>query len=281
MPDKEVRSHLKHLRLEGKSELTMYHRERALLRLAAFLPVPLLDADDAMLYDWRASLRVSDAAAAGYISHVKEFYKWAHKRGLIESSPATELPVPKLGRRQPRPIPDADLMKAVADASGTVRIWLVLAAWCGLRAKEIAGLRAENIRLRDRKPVIIVASDATKGTAERTIDLCDFARAELAACRLPVTGHAWTYADGRPVRPWWVSKLCNAYLHEHGIASTLHCLRGWFATTAYAESQDIIAVQEMMGHASIETTRPYIRHGSARNKAIVGRLPVPPLGRAS
>src|SRR5262249_9491117 len=166
-----VRFHLRHLRLEGKSETTIYHRQKRLEHLAAVLPVPLLEATAEQLYEWRASLKGADVTAATYISHIREFYAFAVRRGLIEADPAAGLPVPKLPRRRPRPIAENDLMNAVSVANKRVRIWLVLAGWCGMRAKEIALLRAENIRARDDQPHILIAFNATKGRRERIIPL--------------------------------------------------------------------------------------------------------------
>ena len=270
-----IRANLRHLRLLGRSEQTVYHRERALRRLAAALPVPLIDADADMLYEWRASLTVTNATAACYLSHVKEFYAWAVARGLVESSPALELPVPPVPRRLPRPIAEADLMSALELAGRRVRLWLVLAAWCGLRAKEIALLRAESIRLRDAQPRILIAGNATKGIRERSVPLCPFAAGEIEAAGLPSTGLAFVGASGQPLRPWMVSKVCNSHLHDCGIADTLHTLRHRFGSQAYAVDHDLRQVQELMGHAHIQTTAGYAAIDAARSAQIVGALPVP------
>jgi site-specific recombinase XerC len=39
--------------------------------------------------------------------------------------------------------------------------------------------------------------------------------------------------------------------------------------------RDIVEVAELMGHASIETTRGYTKRNRARSAAIVAALPVP------
>lgn len=270
--DREVKTHLKHLALEGKAALTIYHRQRALARLAAALPVPLLDADEGMLYDWRASLQVTDAAAAGYISHVKEFYRWAVRAGYLLASPAEELPVPKVRRRQPRPITEADLNRAIETANARVRIWLILAAWAGFRACEISSLRVEDLRLNSREPVVIVRG---KGDKERIVHLCDFAVAELRAAKLPAKGLAWRKADGGQLRAWWVSKLCNEHLHQEGITSTLHKLRARFATALADAGTPILVVRDELGHASVATTEIYTLANNKAAKAAVNKLPAP------
>jgi integrase len=272
--EKAVRDHLLHMNLQGRSALTAYHRERALIRLAGSIPLPLLQATPSDLYQWRASLAVGAGTAAGYISHVREFYKWAVTKGLLAEDPAAALPVPATARRVPRPIPSADLHHALSMASAKVRPMLVLAAWCGMRACEIAGLRAENVRLRDERPIILIAAEATKGRRERAIPLSAFVIAEMVIAGLPPPrGPVFPSADGRHLRPWMISKICNEHLHRCGIPSTLHTLRHWCATTAYAVDNDLIGVQELLGHAVIQTTAGYAALNRSRTAALVNAMP--------
>jgi len=272
-----VRMHLRHLKLEGKSPVTIYHRERALARLAAALaPCPLAEATADMLYEWRAGLNVAGPTVAGYVSHVQGFYEWALSRSYVAANPAGRIPVPPVPRRLPHPISEEDLAAAMECASGRVRIWLIFAGWCGLRAKEIAGLRAENLCLRGEHPHVLVVLETTKGRIEHRIPVCPSAAAELAAARLPAIGLLFRRADGAPLRPWMVSKLCNEHLHDLGIASTLHDLRARFATRSYEVNHDIRSVQEMLGHARVETTVIYTYVGQAAQAAIVGAIPPVP-----
>ena len=269
--------HLEHLRLSGHTKATIYSRRRALARMEAALPGSLLDATPAMLERWRASLTTGDEATVAYVSHAKSFYDWAISRGLIASNPAANLPVPRLGRRLPRPIAEDDLMTALAAAPRRVRCWLVLAAWCGLRAREIALLRRENILETASPPVLIVAASATKGRSERVIPLSAFVLAELAAARLPSSGYVFRRGDGRPGpnEAWRVSQLANRHLHECGIADTLHQLRHRCGTMAYRASRDLRAVQELLGHSSPSTTAGYAAYDRAALAAAVEALPVP------
>src|SRR6266699_3106133 len=134
-----VTAHLAWLRLSGRRETTIYDRARALARMRTVLPVPLLEATEDDLAAWRAGVaHLSDYAVASYCGHAQQFYAWAAREGLIAVSPAEHLPVPRRGRRIPRPVAEDDLMLALASAPPRVRPWLVLAGWAGLRAREIA-----------------------------------------------------------------------------------------------------------------------------------------------
>jgi integrase/recombinase XerC len=279
LPAGVLRAHLDYLRLEGLAFSTIASRRRALARMAAALgPCPLLTAGPGDLLAWRAALAVGPGTVSGYVSHAHQFYAWAVSAGLIRANPAAGLPVPRRARRLPRPIGEADLMRAVACAPDRIRLWIVLAAWCGLRAKEIAYLRRENILLTARPPVILIASDATKGIRERAVPLSPFAIDEITAAMLPRRGWCFLRADGKPGpnTPARVSEIASQYLHDLGIAATLHMCRHWFGTTAYAYEHDLRVVQEMMGHADIRPTQGYADWDRPAAVATVESFPVPP-----
>ena len=260
---------------KGRAPTYIYSRKLHIRRLAAALPVPLLDATRAHILTWRAAMPHTAGGVCGYVSHARQFYAWALTQGLIDNNPADSIPVPRKPRRLPRPIAETDLMAALEAAPPRIRMWIVLAAWCGLRACEIAYLRAECIRLGDG--VLLVAADATKGHREHAIPLCDFAAAELAAAGLPIRGWTFRRADGQrgPNKPWRVSQLANEYLHDCGIAASLHQLRHRFGSQTYRGTHDLRAVQEMMGHSSPVTTAGYAELHNESAIAAVAALPVP------
>jgi site-specific recombinase XerC len=281
--DKTVRDHLRHLKLEGCSEHTIYHRERILIRLARALDVPLTEATADMLYDWRETLTaasgrpLADSTIICYVSHIKEFYKFLAERGVISADPATRIPVPRMPRRQPHPISEQDLMRAVQAAPPFIRIWLDLAGWGGMRAKEIARLRTDCVRLTGEQPHILILSDATKGRTERTIPLPPFLVAELerAAVLFSPQGFAFRDALGRPVQPWFVSRKCNQHLHDLGIASTLHKLRHRYGTQVTHISKDLQLAQKLLGHADITTTAGYAAVDMSAFAPTVNAIPSP------
>jgi len=278
MPNDPVEHHLRELRLR-QSAGSVYARQRALIRMQGLLPCPLLEASREDLLAWREGLQLSPGAISHYVSHAREFYAWAVSAGLVSGNPADELPVPPVPRLLPRPIPEDPLMNAVLLAERPIRLMLVLAAWCGLRAKELALLRRACILDRASPPFLMVAADATKGHHERIVPLCPFVVTELDLFGLPASGVIFTRGDGRPGpnAPWRISQRCNRYLHEQGIPETLHQLRHRFGTETYRATRDIRLVQELMGHASPVTTAIYTLVSPAAAAAAVAALPVPGL----
>jgi|HubBroStandDraft_4_1064222.scaffolds.fasta_scaffold01801_16 integrase len=264
------------MRQRGLAESTIGKRARVLARIAVFSGAPVCEASEYQLAGWRAGLTAGPDAVAADLSQVREFFRWLRAEGLRDDDPAVRLVRPRLARRLPRPIPDDQLLYALACAPPRIRPWLVLAGWAGLRAKEIAYLRRERVVETGRPPGILVAADATKGTTERYVPMCDFVAEELVPV-LPASGWVFRRLDGQrgPNTPSLVSKLAGRHLHACGIAATLHQLRHRFGTAAYDVDHDLRVVQELMGHASVATTALYTKVSSSSAVATVQALPAP------
>lgn len=296
-PPAAVDAHLQHLALSGKRPNTVTHRARALARLQAWLgDTPLTDATPVQLHSWRVSIAgLSDATVVNYVSNTRDFYAWLAGEGYRADNPARKLPVPRQPRYRPRPISEDHLMAALSAADGRLRAWIVLEAWCGLRCIEVALLRLSCIHLDGSQPHIEVRADATKGGRDgRLVDLCAFAVDEIGRYlrsemgRHAVAAGPWLFPrlDWKPghVPEHVVSQLLCRHLRSLGYADTAHSLRHFFGTQAYAASNDVVAVQALMGHASPATTTGYVKVLAGRGAAIVGALPVPGapgLGHAS
>jgi integrase len=65
----------------------------------------------------------------------------------------------------------------------------------------------------------------------------------------------FTYADGRPVRPEYLTHRFSTLVKELGLPPIrLHDLRHGAATLALASHTDLKVIQHMLGHSSIVTT---------------------------
>lgn len=275
-----IRGYLEFAEQSGLAVTTRYCRGLSLARLAAWLPVPLAEATPAMLARWRAGMqrRLNEQTILNYVTDARRFYAWLIDEGLAGGpNPAARIPVPRRRRRLPRPIRTEDLMHAITVAPDPLRCWLVLAAFAGLRCKEIALLRRECVLDTLRDPCLLIASEATKGGHEHIVPMAPFVVAELARAGMPGAGWMFARADRAPGpnAPHTVSARVSRHLRECGIAATCHQLRSWFGTQAYAVDHDLIAVANMMGHRDLESTRGYALVSQARAASIVAALPVP------
>jgi site-specific recombinase XerD len=223
--------------------------------------------------DVEAFIDASDLGAASsryaVISHLHRFYVWARREDLTRRDPTELVERPRLTPRLPRPIPDTDLGLALTLADGPLRAALVLAATSGLRACELAALRWDD-----------VADDAIrvlgKGRKERVLPLHPIARLALDALdRVDDWVLPWRTDPRHPGRR--VSQAVNDYLHQIGSAATLHQLRHWCATTALAATNDLRAVQELLGHASPSTTAIYTKLDPSHLRHAVEAISLPML----
>lgn len=240
-----------------------------------------------LFFDWLAPRSIMDATTADVelfldgrrlgpkaryraISNLHAFYKWARREGLTVDDPTERIDRPRLPVGVPRPISDDHLARAIADAGTVTRAILCVAAFEGLRAKEIAGLRREDILDQLEEPMLLVS--APKGRRERTVPLHPAAWEALAATGLPRSGYVFAYAPAKPWPAWKVSHTANDHLAALQIPSSLHKLRHWYATRVYAASLDLRLTQELLGHSSPTTTAIYTAYSKAKATEVVATL---------
>ena len=254
--------HLRHLQVRNLRPTTIASRRAHIYRLAAALRVApddtLLAVTRTDLERWQEGLsRHSPNHRKTATSHTRAFYGWAVVADLIDRNPAVTLAAVRVPATLPRPIGEDDLDFAIACAPDRLRAMLVLAAYQGLRACEIATLHREDVHDHADPPVLFVTG---KGGKQRVVPLSERAILELRAHGLPVRGYVFGRFDGGPGgnTPARVSKLCNRYLHGMGITDQMHSLRHRFGTAAYGVSRDLRVTQELMGHSSPQTTAGYV-----------------------
>lgn len=252
----DVAAHVRWMRLRGLSEATVEHRQEVLRLLIKYAGRPLLDLTAADLDSWQGALGLLTAQSqATYKMHVRMFYAWAVEEAhLLDVNPASVLIVPKVPRGLPRPISERDLERALGSAPPIIRVWLELAAFEGLRAKEIAVLERADVLDTAEPPALVLHG---KGSKTRLVPLAPRPLKSLIEFGLPNRGRLF-YINGRPVSPKRLSQLTNDYLHRIGIPETLHQLRHRFGTQCLrANGGNLREVQELMGHASPATTAIY------------------------
>jgi integrase/recombinase XerC len=187
-----------------------------------------------------------------YLRHLRGFFKWAARRGLVALDPAAELIAPKVAQGVPHPLSEDELQLALVTAGQPLRTWIALGAFCGLRAGEIARLRREDV-LDDRTPPLLHVADG-KGGRQRLLPLPETVLAELRLHFTTAAGPLW------PNRSPSISGHIGRHLRSLGIPHPAHSLRHRFATQVYRRSRDLLLTQALLGHASVSTTQIYAAH---------------------
>lgn len=263
--------YLQAMRAERKADNTITRHRWVVNSLADHLaPTLLVEARYPHLLSWQMSLaHLSAGSVAGYVSTVRTFYRWrVRPMRILDVSPAEELVVPRVPTGRPRPVTEQHLQIAVAcTPDPMMRAWLYLGAYAGLRCCEIAALQGAWIIDGDVPRLHIVG----KGQKERAVHIGP----QILALLVPYRhrqGHVFTWPDGRPYTPRYVSRRINEHLHGLGLPYTAHQLRHRYGTRALELTKNIRVVQEQMGHSSPATTQLYTLVNQEEAKDLAQRL---------
>jgi integrase/recombinase XerC len=247
--------YLTQMRAIRRAEGTIGQHRQYLAVLARRHPDPLavtLTDLTAMLSNraWGASARRSARMVW------RGFYKWCHGNGLMDTWIAQYLPPITMPQRVPRPADELTCARAVRDPDERMRLMAMLGRWCGLRAGEIAQVHRHDYDAHNR--VLLVHG---KGSKERLVPV---ERDELHDLLMRVKG--WAFPSQRStthLTAHYVSKLLSEALGQY----TAHNLRHSYATTALEGTSDLMAVRDLLGHASVATTQIYTQTSVARLRA--------------
>lgn len=187
-----------------------------------------------------------------WISHLHCFYVWGIDNGYVSHDPTARVDRPRLRRQLPRPIDTGDLTTAIQMADPTMRAWLTLMAFAGLRCVEVARLEVPDLLFEDR-----LLRVHGKGDVERLVPMHSEVERCLRMIQRPSRGRVFRRPRGGGYPPAQLSRDVSEYLSDLGISATAHQLRHWFGTHAYRQSRDLRVVQELLGHASPTTTAIY------------------------
>ena len=235
--------------------------------------------------------KLGRAAIALRFSALRTFYKFLIRHGAAATSPIKNLTLPKLAKRLPKFLTIQqmkDLLSAPLSVLGKPksksagRPVSVAACYrdvavletiysCGLRAGELCGLAAEDIRWEEE-----IVRVRGKGKKERLVPIGEPALLAIKTywARLPKTPvgtvpvfQSETRARS-PLSPLILQRRLKKYLALAGLdpALTPHKLRHSYATHLLDAGADLRSVQELLGHAHLVTTQVYTHVSTARLK---------------
>ena len=216
---------------------------------------PALDAEQ--LVGWCGKQRWATETRRGHYASYRGFYGF-YAVAYGADNPALELPRVRAAEPRPRPAPVIVVETGILEADERTALILRCAVDAGLRRGEIA-LICEDDLLPDLLGWSLVVHG--KGRRERVIPLPDdLATDLLRACRAN-EGFAFPGLDAGHLSPRYVGKLANDALPG---VWTIHTLRHSYATRIHDATHDLIAVQGLLGHASVATTQRYLATDATR-----------------
>ncbi len=239
--------------------LRAYHLRRFGCDHPRVLPVDVT-LDD--LITWLAAQTWGTQTRRSYRASLRQFFGWLHATGRATENPAFALPAIRPHATLPRPVPDDVLSTGMRTADPRMYLMLMVLTETGMRRGELAKLHTFQVQRDGQNWAVRIVG---KGNRERIIPITS----TLARVLRDLTpGYAFPGRIDGHLSPEHVGKLVSAALAE---GWTAHTIRHRFGTLTYAVERDIRAVQELMGHAKIETTVVYTEVPSdARRRAVMG-----------
>ena len=218
----------------------------------------------------------------GYLGVLRLFFRWLVRCAFLGANPASELVLPRLPQRLPRAIlspEEAESILAQPDVATPQglrdRAMLEVLYSTGLRRLELASLGLFDVD--PRNGTLWVRQG--KGRKDRVVPIGERALAwvlkylEEVRPRLALgedDGRLFLGDAGEGLHADYLSQLTRRYMVAAGISKpgACHLFRHSMATAMLEGGADVRFVQEMLGHASLETTQIYTHVSIEKLKAV-------------
>jgi integrase/recombinase XerC len=212
---------------------------------------------------------LSGRTLAKTLSAWRGLYRWLVRHRRFRANPVQGLRSPKSPRTLPKALSVEETEQLFAAETDTApqllrdQAMFELMYSSGLRLAELVALDASDGRLDLREGEVTVTG---KGGKTRTVPVGaqarDALRRWLEARAKVASGEEralFVGARGKRIAPRIVNTRLKALARRRGLRMPVHphVLRHSFASHVLQSSQDLRAVQEMLGHSSISTTQVY------------------------
>lgn len=268
---------LDHLRFErALSERTLRAYDHDVLRLCVFLhaaqragPEAVTTADVRAFVLRLKDLGLAPTSIARNISAIRTYFEFLLAEELTDHDPSERIQSPRPGRNLPQVLELAEIERLLdtPDLAHPLawrdRAMLEFMYASGVRVSELIALETRDLALEDE-----FARVYGKGGKERLVPIGRRAVGALAIYlretrprleRGRSEGRIFLNARGTPLTRMGVWKILRGHAEKASINKPIspHTLRHSFATHLLEGGADLIAVQEMLGHADISTTQIY------------------------
>lgn len=238
------------------------------------LEITLKDADNKAISIYLKALNDLEFSAhsqARVLSSLRSYFTYLEEEDLIEENPTTFLKLPKIKRNIPEVLHFEEIQKMIdsIDLSQAMghrdKAMIELMYSSGLRVSELINLQFNQLHLEAQYLHVL-----GKGNKHRLVplgtDALDALKIYIEQVRphIPVQSGQEDFIflnqRGRALSRVWVFKIVKDLAQKNEINKNVspHTLRHSFATHLLEGGADLRAIQEMLGHASINTTEIYI-----------------------
>ena len=222
--------------------------------------------------------KLAPPSIARHLVSLKMFYRFLKMEERADASAVDLLGSPKLWERIPQVLSPTAVDELLQSPQPGDRFYLRDKAILetlyatGCRASEVVSLKLADLYLDSA-----FCKCLGKGSKQRVVPL---GRPAIAALRAYLAGpsevlirdraNVFVSKSGRPLSRIFLWALVKKYCQRAGLSrkASPHTLRHSFATHVLAGGADLRTVQELLGHASIQTTQHYTHVDRDRLKAI-------------
>lgn len=268
LPELEI--YIAKLRFDNKARSTIGQYQKFLSSMLYYIGKPV---DQIMDFDimnflnvYAEANNISDSTKNHKRLISSSFFSFLHNRGYITKNPmATIDPIKYVAEiREALTLKEVERMRVACGTNIRDNVVLELFLASGCRVSEVAGMRIENINIQNRCVKVL-----GKGLKERLVFFSD---------RLIV--YLELYLNGRREGPVVLSvkapyqgikknaleNIIRKIARKAGIDKRVfpHLLRHTFASRALNKGMPLTSLCDLMGHASIDTTRIYAKNSTAK-----------------
>ncbi|MBI3876825.1 MAG: tyrosine recombinase [Verrucomicrobia bacterium] len=214
------------------------------------------------------------------IAALRAFYRFAEQEKFLPVNVAENLSLPRRWKRLPKSLTDDEIKQLLAPPSEATpetlcdQAILELAYASGLRLAELRGVRLEQLHLEAGFINVI-----GKGNKERVVPVgrtavaaiqryLDAGRPKLVTPRSPA--NVFLTKRGTPFARTTMWLRMKRRVRFAGIERNItpHMLRHSFATHLLEHGADLRVIQELLGHASLQTTEVYTHVAGSRLREV-------------
>ena len=281
--DENVQGYLDYLSLEkGLSSLSLQSYRSDIDKFERYVKKQdkgldeIRQSDLSGFLDYLRSTGMAPSSIARHLSSIKGFFRYLNRAGETANNPAQSISGPKLFRTHPGAL-SVEKVKELLDCAKratdtdrskkklTLRDLALLEFLYGTGARVSEAVEAKQSDLYVEMSLVKLFG---KGKKERVVPMGHAAWEALKnyqnICRFGLAGsksgdHIFLNNRGGRLSRMGIWKILNKYVSASGINKKVspHTLRHSFATHLLQGGADLIAVQELLGHADIATTEIY------------------------
>lgn len=226
--------------------------------------------------------KLSRSSVARKLSSLRCFYKYLFKNDLISTNPFKYVSTPKKEKKLPRylGVEELEIIFNIPDVTTPLgqrdRLILEVLYATGIRVSELVNIKLDDIDF-SRKEIKVLG----KGNKERIDPFGDYCldsmnnfindgRKKILQKHKINSDYLIINEHGKNITTRGVEKIIDNIVKKAALKKHVspHMLRHTFATHLLNEGCDILTVQELLGHESLESTQIYTHVSNERLRQV-------------